>query len=118
VLGRSYRRSVTAAAHAVTVPAILLFITIVNLRGVVRTGAVFIVSDYLFVGALFITLGLGLVTSLAAGVSGAGDSSLAASPQTAAVSAWVLLKAFSSGCHCDDRVEAVSNGGKHSESQL
>jgi amino acid transporter len=93
--------------------AILLFITIVNLRGVRATGAVFIVPTYLFVGALFITLGLGLVKSLAAGSEPAPvipPSPLP--PQTAAVSAWLLLKAFSSGCTAMTGVEAVSNGVK------
>jgi amino acid transporter len=93
--------------------AILLFITIVNLRGVRATGAVFIVPTYLFVGALFITLGLGLVTSLAAG--GDPEPVIPPSPlppQTAAVSAWLLLKAFSSGCTAMNGVEAVSNGVK------
>jgi amino acid transporter len=91
----------------------LLFITIVNLRGVRATGAVIIVPTYLFVGALFITLGLGLVTSLAAG--GDPEPVIPPSPlppQTAAVSAWLLLKAFSSGCTAMTGVEAVSNGVK------
>src|SRR6202048_1388875 len=43
--------------------AILLLITIVNLRGVHETGAVFLFPTYLFVGTLFITLGLGIVKS-------------------------------------------------------
>jgi amino acid transporter len=93
--------------------AILLFITIVNLRGVRATGAVFIVPTYLFVGALFITLGLGLVTSLAAG--GEPKPVIPPSPlqpQTMMVSAWLLLKAFSSGCTAMTGVEAVSNGVK------
>ena len=47
--------------------AILLLITIVNLRGVHETGAVFMLPTYLFVGTLFITLGLGLVKLFAAG---------------------------------------------------
>ncbi len=93
--------------------AVLLFITIVNLRGVRATGAVFIVPTYLFVGALFITLGLGLVTSLAAGSD--PEPVIPPSPlqpQTMMVSAWLLLKAFSSGCTAMTGVEAVSNGVK------
>ena len=46
---------------------ILLLMTIINLRGVRETGAVFIFPTCLFVGSLFITLALGLVKSLAAG---------------------------------------------------
>jgi len=93
--------------------AILLLITIVNLRGVRETGAVFLFPTYLFVATLFITLGLGLVKSLAAG--GEPEPVIAPpplQPQTMMVSAWLLLKAFSSGCTAMTGVEAVSNGVK------
>ena len=92
---------------------ILLLITIVNLRGVRETGAVFIVPTYLFVGSLLVTLMLGLVKTLAAG----GHPLPVVAPPllplpTAAVSTWLLLKAFSSGCTAMTGVEAVSNGVK------
>ena len=91
--------------------AILLFITIVNLRGVRESGAVFLLPTYIFVGTLFITLGWGVAKSLASG----GDPEPVVPPpplppQTAVVSAWLLLKAFSSGCTALTGVEAVSNG--------
>ena len=91
--------------------AILLLITIVNLRGVREAGMVFMLPTYLFVGTLFITLGLGVAKSLAAG----GDPEPVIPPPplhppTVAVSAWLLLKAFSSGCTAMTGVEAVSNG--------
>ena len=91
--------------------AILLFITIVNLRGVRETGTVFLVPTYVFVGTLFTTLGLGLAKSFVAG----GDPEPVVPPpplppQTAVVSAWLLLKAFSNGCTALTGVEAVSNG--------
>lgn len=90
---------------------ILLLMTIINLRGVRQTGAVFIFPTCLFVGSLFITLALGLVKSLAAG----GHPAPVIAPPTlhlptAAVGAWLLLKAFSSGCTAMTGVEAVSNG--------
>ena len=92
---------------------ILLLITIVNLRGVRETGAVFIVPTYLFVGSLLVTLMLGLVKTLAAG----GHPSPVVVPPplplpTAAVGIWLLLKAFSSGCTAMTGVEAISNGVK------
>jgi len=93
--------------------AILLLMTIINLRGARVTGAVFIFPTYLFVGSLFITLALGLVKSLAGG----GHPAPVIAPPTlhlptAAVGAWLLLKAFSSGCTAMTGVEAVSNGVK------
>jgi amino acid transporter len=92
---------------------ILLLVTMVNLRGVRETGAVFIIPTYLFVGTLLITLAMGLVKTLAAGghpLPVITPPSLPAA--TAAVSVWLLLKAFSSGCTAMTGVEAVSNGVK------
>jgi amino acid transporter len=92
---------------------ILLLITIVNLRGVRETGAVFIVPTYLFVGTMLVTLMLGLGKTLAAG---GHPLPVVAPPHlplaTAAVSLWLLLKAFSSGCTAMTGVEAISNGVK------
>ena len=92
---------------------ILLLITIVNLRGVRETGAVFIVPTYLFVGTMLLTLLLGLGKTLAAG---GHPVPVVAPPHLplpiAAVSIWLLLKAFSSGCTAMTGVEAISNGVK------
>jgi amino acid transporter len=92
---------------------ILLLITIVNLRGVRETGAVFIIPTYVFVGTLLITLVLGLAKTFA---SGGHPLPVVAPPPlpaaTAMVSVWLLLKAFSSGCTAMTGVEAVSNGVK------
>ncbi|MGO8814342.1 MAG: APC family permease [Terriglobia bacterium] len=92
---------------------ILLLITLVNLRGARETGAVFIFPTYIFIGTLLITLFIGLFKTLAAG----GHPSPVVVPPTlplptAAVSLWLLLKAFSSGCTAMTGVEAVSNGVK------
>ena len=46
---------------------ILLLITLVNLRGVRETGAVFIIPTYAFLGTLLITLIIGVVRTIAAG---------------------------------------------------
>ncbi|HJY87630.1 MAG TPA: APC family permease [Candidatus Acidoferrales bacterium] len=92
---------------------ILLLITFVNLRGVRETGAVFMMPTYLFVASLLGTLAVGLFRSAAAG--GHPPPLVAPPPlhpQTMAVSAWVSLKAFSSGCTAMTGVEAVSNGVK------
>jgi amino acid transporter len=91
--------------------AILLLMTIINLRGVREAGAVFIFPTYLFIGSLLITLGLGLVKTVAAGGHPAPVIAPPTLPlPTAAVGAWLLLKAFSSGCTAMTGVEAVSNG--------
>ena len=91
--------------------AILAVITIVNLRGARETGAIFMLPTYAFVGTLLITLGIGLIKSLLAGGHPAPVIAPSTLPApTVALSAWLLLKAFSSGCTAMTGVEAVSNG--------
>ena len=97
-----------------TVPlclGILMVITIINLRGVQETGGVFLLPTYIFIGCLLAMIGIGLVKTLAAG---GHPLPVVAPPKlsgaTAAVSAWLLLRTFSSGCTAMTGVEAVSNG--------
>jgi len=91
--------------------AILVILALVNLRGVRETGVVFMIPTYLFVGTLLITLAIGVVKSLLAGGHPIPVSHVPAlGAATAGVSAWLLLKAFSSGCTAMTGVEAVSNG--------
>jgi amino acid transporter len=90
---------------------ILLLITIVNLRGVRETGGIFMIPTYLFVGTLLITILVGLFKALAA--HGHPMPVIAPPPvpaATAMVGAWLVLKAFASGCTALTGVEAVSNG--------
>jgi amino acid transporter len=91
--------------------AILLLLTIVNLRGVRETGAAFLVPTYLFVGTLLVVIGVGLFKAL---ISGGHPHPVVAPPQlpaaTEAVSLWLLLKVFASGCAALTGIEAVSNG--------
>ena len=93
--------------------AILLVITILNLRGVHDAGTAFMVPTYLFVGTLLIMIAAGVVRVL---LSDGHPVPVRPLPQpgpvTAAVSVWLLLKVFASGCTALTGVEAVSNGVK------
>ena len=92
---------------------ILIVITIVNLRGVRDAGLVFAVPTYFFVGTLLITLVAGVFRVLLSGGHPTPATSLpAAPPAVAVVSAWLLMRAFASGCTALTGVEAVSNGVK------
>ncbi len=92
---------------------ILAVIALVNLRGVRDTGAVFLAPTYLFVGTLLIAIVIGVgKTILGGGHPAPVISPPAPAAATAAVSAWLLLKAFASGCTAMTGVEAVSNGVK------
>jgi amino acid transporter len=92
---------------------ILAIITILNLRGVREAGVAFMVPTYLFVGTLFITICGGLVRLLLSGGHPLPVTPLPSPPLASeAVSYWLLLKVFASGCTALTGVEAVSNGVK------
>jgi amino acid transporter len=92
---------------------ILIVITILNLRGVREAGTAFAVPTYLFVGTLLITIVAGVVRVLLSGGHPTPTVPLPAPPaMTEAVSYWLLLKVFASGCTALTGVEAVSNGVK------
>src|SRR6516164_6600385 len=90
---------------------ILLLITIVNLRGVQETGGIFLLPTYIFIACLLGLIVVGLFETVSAG---GHPVPVIAPPQlpgiTGSVSAWLLLRAFSSGCTAMTGVEAVSNG--------
>ncbi|MGA3343609.1 MAG: APC family permease [Terracidiphilus sp.] len=91
--------------------AVLAILTIINMRGVHDTGVVFMIPTYLFTGTLLTVIGAGLWHVLNSGGHPHPVAALPAMPAaTAAVSLWLLLKVFSSGCTAMTGVEAVSNG--------
>jgi amino acid transporter len=92
---------------------ILVVITVLNLRGVREAGIVFAVPTYFFVGTLFITIAVGVARVLLSGGHPMPVTPLPPPPpMTEAVSYWLLLKVFASGCTALTGVEAVSNGVK------
>jgi amino acid transporter len=90
---------------------ILVLITFINLRGTRQAGIIFMFPTYIFVGSLLAAIALGVFKSIMAG--GHPVPVVAPpppGPAVAAVSVWLLMKAFSSGCTAMTGVEAVSNG--------
>src|SRR5208283_4920950 len=90
---------------------ILILITFINLRGMQESGGVFLLPTYVFIACVLGVIALGLAKTIAAG----GHPIPVVAPPvltgaTAAVSAWLLLRAFASGCTAMTGVEAVSNG--------
>ncbi len=86
---------------------ILLFMTLINLRGVRESGWIFGLPTYLFIGSLFLALGLGF-RNLFGGVALPPPSP--PSEITHALSWFLILKAFSSGATTLTGIEAISNG--------
>jgi amino acid transporter len=91
--------------------AVLAILTIVNMRGVHDTGVVFMIPTYLFTGTLLIVICFGAWHVWGSGGHPGPVTPLPELPAaTAAVSLWLILKVFSSGCTAMTGVEAVSNG--------
>ncbi len=90
---------------------ILAVLTFINLRGVRETGGIFLLPTYVFVACLLGMIAIGLVRAIA---EGGHPVPVVAPPKlisaSAGVSAWLLLRAFASGCTAMTGVEAVSNG--------
>jgi amino acid transporter len=92
---------------------ILALIALINLRGLREAGRLFIAPTFLFVGSLLAMIAVGVFRSLA---SGGHPTPVVAPPHAPsthmAVTAWLLLQSFASGCTAMTGVEAVSNGVK------
>src|ERR1700738_3670868 len=100
--------------HTVSLCVGLLIVRpILNLRGLLDAGTAFAVPTYLFVGTLLITIVAGVLRVLLSGGHPIPAVPLPLPPpMTEAVSYWLLLKVFASGCTALTGVEAVSNGVK------
>jgi amino acid transporter len=91
--------------------ALLALLTLINLRGVRATGALFTLPTYLFVGTLVTIVGIGVFKAAMHG----GHPPPVVAPVTVpvtmtAASTWLLVRAFANGCTAMTGVEAVSNG--------
>jgi amino acid transporter len=106
--------SAVPALHRYILPlclGILGLVTLTNLRGTLDAGRLFALPTYLFVGSFAVILGIGWFEVAA---SGGHPQPVVPPPKlppaTEAVSLWLLLRAFASGCTAMTGVEAVSNG--------
>lgn len=91
---------------------LVLFITVVNLRGVKESGLFFAFPTYFFVGTMYITVIVGLVryfTGTLGLVPNPPEIELATEP-VSGLTLFLLLRAFSSGSAALTGVEAISNG--------
>ncbi|AIK36565.1 amino acid permease family protein [Bacillus pseudomycoides] len=95
-------------AHNVIIAIIfVLFITILNLRGVTESASILAYPVYLFVLALFILIGVGIYNIVTGEVSLNLHTPIGT--PVAGISLFLLLKAFASGSSALTGVEAISN---------
>ncbi len=85
----------------------VLFLTILNLRGVTESASILAYPVYLFVLALFILIGVGLWHVMTGDVSANLHTPIGT--PVAGVSLFILLRAFASGSSALTGVEAISN---------
>src|SRR5205823_449490 len=90
---------------------ILLILTVINLRGVRESGYIFMAPTYFFVVCLLAVIAWGLAKAILS----RGHPVPMAPPHepshaTEAITAWLWIRAFASGCTAMTGVEAVSNG--------
>lgn len=94
--------------HNVVIATIfVLFLTILNLRGVTESASILAYPVYLFVLALFILIGVGMYNIATGQVS--PDLHTPIGTPVAGISLFILLRAFASGSSALTGVEAISN---------
>jgi amino acid transporter len=85
-------------------------IAVANLRGVREAGRLFAGPTYLFVGSYLAMIGWGFVQWLGSDVVSASLSTGATRPGLEALTLFLALRAFASGCAALTGIEAVSDG--------
>ncbi len=89
----------------------IFLVTILNLRGVRESGTIFAIPTYLFLIGIFTLLAIGFVRNALSGFAVQPPPAQAAHlAGTGALTFFVILRAFSSGCAALTGVEAISDG--------
>lgn len=89
--------------------AVIIVMTIINLRGVKESGRIFAVPTYFFLGSAFLLLIVGTYQYLTGHLNMVQGVEMA--KETLEPLTWFLiLRAFSSGCTALTGIEAISNG--------
>ncbi len=91
--------------------ALVLFIMIINLRGVKESGVLFAIPTYFFLAGMFVTVGYGMFRFFS-GTLGTvpNPPTLDIGNTVLVIAPFLLLHAFSSGTSALTGIEAISNG--------
>ncbi len=90
--------------------AIVLFMMLVNLRGVKESGVAFAIPTYFFLGVTLLTIGMGFYRYFFSSLPPVTGVTPAEVEAARGVTLFLILHAFSSGCTALTGVEAISNG--------
>ncbi|HZD56522.1 MAG TPA: APC family permease, partial [Anaerolineales bacterium] len=89
---------------------LVLFIMLINLRGVRESGAIFAIPTYFFVIIMFLTVGTGILRYITGSLGRVVDPPPLGIETLGVVTPFLILHAFSSGTAALTGVEAISNG--------
>lgn len=90
--------------------AVIVLMTIVNLRGVKESGRIFAIPTYFFLGMMFLTLGIGFVRYFTGTLGVVEGIEAMHHSVVEPLTLFLVLRAFSSGCTALTGIEAISNG--------
>lgn len=94
--------------HRTMLALILLFIvTVANLRGIRESGAFMSGPVYFFLFTYLAMIGVGILRAL---IEGPGSFAAVAPPAAEAVTLYLILHTFSTGCTALTGIESISNG--------
>ncbi len=94
----------------VTIDVVLvIFITVVNLRGIRESGSIFAIPTYLFIGSALLLIIVGGIKSFLFDHNHLFGNFHAA-PTYEALGIFLILRSFAAGCSAMTGVEAISNG--------
>lgn len=90
---------------------LVLFVMLINLRGVKESGTAFALPTYFFLAMIFLTVGVGIFRYLTGTLGSVVDPPpLEIKHTVQAITPFLILHAFSSGTAALTGVEAISNG--------
>src|SRR5574337_125786 len=89
---------------------LVLFIMVINLRGVKESGVTFSIPTSFFVVMMFLTVGTGFYRYVAGRLGTVVNPPALRAPEMASVSLFLILHAFSNGTTAVTGTEAISNG--------
>lgn len=92
---------------------LVLFVMLINMRGVKESGITFAIPTYFFIIMMYVTIVIGLIRAISGTlgvVVGAPQDILALQQTLQPITLFLILKAFSSGTTALTGVEAISNG--------
>lgn len=90
--------------------AVIVLMTVVNLRGVKESGRIFAVPTYFFLGAMFLMLIVGAIRFLTGTLGTVEFEHEILHQSIEPLTLFLVLRAFSSGCTALTGIEAISNG--------